>query len=212
MAARTPHQHVYSLGMQTVHDSSDETDGDVSDFDLEAGYPVVQIGADDEESSGESGSEPAVSIHLDDSDADDEMSDRAPSPSPSPSPSASSSPSTLRLDLPAAAPAAPGPVASRTPSLSPAPLLPPPPPAAMAPAFNPAPSHFVRTHRGRSIVWSMADWAEQREAVLAAEARQLVNERRWAINGGRGPISRRRAWRRANAGRARDARGRFVRQ
>ncbi|KAJ5041670.1 uncharacterized protein L3040_005243 [Drepanopeziza brunnea f. sp. 'multigermtubi'] len=210
MAARTPHQHVYSLGMQIVHDSSGETDGDVSDFELEAGYPAIQSAADDDEesSSSERGSEsePAVSIRLDDSDAKEEMSERAPSPSPPPSPS--SSPSTLRLDSPVAA-AAPRPAASPSPRPSPAPRR--PPPAARAPAFNPAPSHFVRTRRGRSTVWSMADWAAQRGAVVAAEARRLANERRWAINGGRGPISRRRAWRRANARRARDARGRFVR-
>ncbi|CZT44657.1 uncharacterized protein RSE6_04856 [Rhynchosporium secalis] len=69
---------------------------------------------------------------------------------------------------------------------------------------NPAPSHFERLYRGVRTIWSVDEWAEQGERVLAEEAaeraRETLQGRRWANVGGRSRLSRRRAWRRRQSG------------
>lgn len=101
------------------------------------------------------------------------------------------------------------------PSPTSVPYQPPTPPTrrSHSPPFNRRPAHFTRTYRGVTTHWSVAEWEERREEVETEEARLdaklLRNRRRWRINGGRGRISRRRAWKKANGERKRGNNGRF---
>ncbi|KAH7327372.1 hypothetical protein BKA65DRAFT_481083 [Rhexocercosporidium sp. MPI-PUGE-AT-0058] len=81
---------------------------------------------------------------------------------------------------------------------------------------NPTPSHFTRTYRGTTTIWSVADWEEEGDEILAGEAaereRERLQRRRWARNGGRSRLARQRAWRRRFQGGGERARvnGRFA--
>lgn len=84
------------------------------------------------------------------------------------------------------------------------------------PYVNQAPSHFVRTYRGVTTIWSVVEWERDGPAILAGEAaereRERQRRRRRANNGGQSRLARRRAWRQRQRGGEPRARvnGRFV--
>ncbi|PVH89487.1 hypothetical protein DL98DRAFT_102129 [Cadophora sp. DSE1049] len=69
----------------------------------------------------------------------------------------------------------------------------------LPPYVNQAPSHFVRTYRGITTIWSVVEWERDGPAILAEEAaereRERLRRRRRANNGGRSRLARQRAWR-----------------
>ncbi|KAL2061424.1 hypothetical protein VTL71DRAFT_7697 [Oculimacula yallundae] len=74
----------------------------------------------------------------------------------------------------------------------------------LPPYTNAAPSHFERVYRGILTIWSVEEWAEVGERVMAEEEaernRERAQRRRWAAVGGRSRLARQRAWRRRQVG------------
>ncbi|KAH7400121.1 hypothetical protein BKA64DRAFT_642275 [Cadophora sp. MPI-SDFR-AT-0126] len=69
----------------------------------------------------------------------------------------------------------------------------------LPPYVNQAPSHFVRTYRGITTIWSVVEWERDGLAILVEAAaereRERLRRRRRANNGGQSRLARQRAWR-----------------